>query len=66
MRCWQCGVEPMEVYETTTFFDPKPTYAPGRWPKGDHEHAEHPPSPGQLEQAGHEALSRLQREGWSP
>ena len=59
MRCWQCGVEPLEVFETTTLLDAQPTYIAGRWPPGDHEHAERPPTPGQLEQAGHEALSRI-------
>lgn len=59
MRCWQCGVEPLEVYETTTFGETRPSYLPGRWPAGDHEHAERPPTPGELEQAGHEALMRI-------
>jgi hypothetical protein len=61
MRCWQCGVEPLETYEITTLNDAQPRYVPGRWPPGDHAHAEQPPTPGQLEQAGHEALMRIHR-----
>jgi hypothetical protein len=36
----------------------------GRWPASTdgHQHAEVPPTPGQLEQAGHEALMRIRRE----
>lgn len=62
MKCWQCGVEPLGTYEVTTFADVEPRYIAGRWPAGDHEHAEQAPTPGQLEQAGHEALSRIRRE----
>lgn len=59
VRCWLCGVEPLEVFETTTWGDAQPTYIAGRWPAGDHEHAVDPPTPGQLEQAGHAALMRI-------
>ena len=59
MRCWLCGVEPLETYDVTTFSDPQRRYIPGRWPPGDHDHAAEPPTPGQLEQAGHEALTRI-------
>jgi hypothetical protein len=59
ITCWQCGVEPLTVHETTTLSDPQPTYIAGRWPDGDHAHAERAPSPGELEQAGHEALMRI-------
>lgn len=59
LRCWQCGVEPYEVYETTTFSDPQPTYAAGRWPPGDHEHAVTPPSPSELLERGDRAAARI-------
>lgn len=59
MRCWQCGIESLEVFETTTLSDLQPTYIEGRWPAGDHEHAERPPTPTELEHAGHEALMRI-------
>jgi hypothetical protein len=66
VRCWQCGVEPEALYETTTLSDPAPTYL-ANWPRvGDHEHAEQPPTPGQLEQAGHEALMRIRKQASSP
>jgi hypothetical protein len=59
MRCWWCGVEPWDLHEITTMSDRGPRYLYG-WPTGgDHEHAEHKPTPGQLEQAGHEALMRI-------
>lgn len=56
MNCWQCGVEPLEVHETTALGEAQPRCIAGRWPAGDHEHAERPPTPGELEQAGHKAL----------
>ena len=62
MRCWLCGVEPDGIVETTRLGDAQPTYMPGRWPPGDHEHAVQAPTPGQLEQAGHEALMRIRQQ----
>lgn len=59
MRCWQCGAEPELVVETTTFGDPERTYAAGRWPPGDHEHAIAPPTPGELEDRSHRTLMRI-------
>jgi hypothetical protein len=65
VRCWWCGIEP-ELVEITSLQSAEPEYVVGKWPMpgGDHQHAERPPTPGQLEQAGHEALMRIQREGW--
>ena len=59
MRCWLCGVEPLETIDVTALGEAQPRYLPGRWPPGDHEHAVEAPTPGQLEQAGHESLSRI-------
>lgn len=59
LRCWQCGARPDEVFEVTSLADPEPQYLPGRWPDGDHEHAVHPPTPGELEAAGSAALARI-------
>jgi hypothetical protein len=61
VRCWQCGVEPLSIVDTTTLGSPFATYTPGRWPPSidGHEHAETPPTPGQLEQAGHAALMKI-------
>lgn len=56
MKCWICGVEPLEVYETTALGSAQPTFIPGRWPEGDHVHAERPPTPAELEAAGDRAL----------
>jgi len=60
MKCWLCGAEPALV-EVTTPIDTQRRYLPGRWPPAldGHTHAERPPTPGELEQAGHEALSRI-------
>lgn len=59
MRCWLCGAEPRQIFEVTGLGDRMPRFLPGMWPPGDHEHAVEPPTPGQLEQAGHEALMRI-------
>lgn len=66
MRCWLCGAE-LELVDVSTPADAQPRYIPGRWPAADegHQHAVRPPTPGELEQAGHEALSRIQREAWT-
>lgn len=61
MRCWWCGVEPEALHDITSIGDPEPQYLP-TWPRGgDHEHAEQQPTPGQMEQAGHETLMRIRR-----
>lgn len=63
MRCWICGAEP-EMVNIQRLEDPQPVLIPGRWPAAEdgHRHAERPPTPGQLEQAGHEALMRIMSE----
>ena len=61
VRCWLCGIEPLEVYDVSTVNDARPRFIAGRWPAGDHEHAERAPTPGELEQAGHEVLMRIRR-----
>lgn len=60
VRCWWCGVEPDSLIDITRLDQAEPAYIPN-WPPSttDHAHAEHPPTPGQLEQAGHEALMRV-------
>jgi hypothetical protein len=62
VHCWWCGIEP-ELVEITDLSSAEPRYVPGCWPTpgGDHAHAVDPPTPGQLEQAGHEALMRIMR-----
>jgi hypothetical protein len=64
MKCWQCGVEPDDVHEITTLGDAEPQYIAGRWPSGDHEHAEVPPTPAALAAGGDAALARVLAE-WS-
>jgi hypothetical protein len=56
--CWRCGVEPDDVVELVQFGGEKLRVIPN-WPPGDHPHAERPPSPAQLEQAGHVSLMRI-------
>ena len=64
MRCWLCGAEPLETFEVSTLSDAQPRYVPGRWPAAEdgHTHAVRQPTPGELEQAGHDALMRIIRE----
>lgn len=61
VRCWLCGVKPLHEIDTTMLGSPFQTTTSGRWPPSTdgHDHAEVPPTPGQLEQAGHEALMRI-------
>jgi hypothetical protein len=59
VRCWLCGVVPLSEIDTSTLGSAFSTSVAGRWPAGDHEHAERPPTPAELEQAGHEALIRI-------
>jgi hypothetical protein len=60
VRCWQCGVEPLEVHDITTFGDlPDRKYLPSRWPPGDHEHAVQPPTPGELAEQGDRVAARI-------
>jgi hypothetical protein len=57
--CWWCGAE-AEVFELQAFGGRVDRFL-GAWPPAtDHEHAERPPTPGELQQAGHEALTRIQ------
>jgi hypothetical protein len=59
LRCWLCGVEPERLIDVTTLGSPEPQYLP-QWPRGDdHQHAATAPTPGELEQAGHDALMRI-------
>lgn len=55
-------MEPAALYEVTTLCDPVPRYLPSWPPATDHEHAVRPPTPGELEQAGHEALIKIMGE----
>jgi hypothetical protein len=63
VRCWWCGTEPDSLINVTRYDQAEPEYLPN-WPAAtDHHHAERPPTPGQLEQAGHEALMRIRHAG---
>lgn len=55
------------MVDVSTALDTQPRYMPGQWPAAEdgHQHAVWPPTPGELEQAGHEALSRIRREAWT-
>jgi hypothetical protein len=63
VHCWWCGVEPDSLMEITRFGLAEQEYLPNWPPATDHQHAERPPMPGQLEQAGHEALMRIRHAG---
>lgn len=60
MRCWWCGVEPSGVIDITRFGDVEPRTFPV-WPAGDHDHAEKPPTPGELLAAGAKRFDRIMR-----
>lgn len=64
MKCWLCGVEPLLEIDTTALNSPFNTKTAGRWPPATdgHQHAEQPPTPAQLEQAGHDTLMRIIRD----
>ena len=64
MRCWLCGVKPLHEIDTSALNSAFSTTAPGRWPPSTdgHTHAERPPTPAELEQAGHAALQRIRNE----
>ncbi len=56
--CWWCGAEADDVVQVHQFG--RPVRAIPNWPFAtDHQHAEDPPSPAQLERAGHAALMRI-------
>ncbi len=59
--CWQCGVEPVEMYDITTFSDPEPVYLPQWPPPTGHEHATVPPTPTALLAAADAARDRMLR-----
>ena len=58
--CWVCGAVP-ELYDARTFGSAGPEYIAGTWPvpASDHLHVNNPPTPEQLEAAGHAALRRI-------
>jgi len=58
MRCWWCGVEPDDVLEDTRLGDAERRYLPV-WPSGDHDHAERPPTPGEMLEAGARRFDRI-------
>jgi hypothetical protein len=60
VRCWWCGVEPDDVLEITTLGDETRRYLPV-WPPGDHDHAESPPTPGELLERGAWRFDRIMR-----
>lgn len=66
MRCWLCDAEPVRLLEITTLGEREPRYMP-LWPRSDdHAHADRPPTPSELEQAGHEALMRIRGDALRP
>jgi hypothetical protein len=60
MNCWQCGVAPNTLVDTSALSSGFETrMMPGRWPPGDHEHAIQPPAAAELLQSGHATLERI-------
>lgn len=58
ITCWWCGIEPEQLFEITQLNEAQRRYLPN-WPAGDHEHAENPPTPYELLDAGHRTLMRM-------
>jgi hypothetical protein len=59
MKCYLCGAEP-DMVEVSTLDSAEPKFIPGHWPVAeDHVHALAPPTPAELERAGHEALRNI-------
>lgn len=61
LRCWQCGVEPLDVIESRRL-NGTVDVLPGQWPPGDHQHAVEPPTPGQLLAEGAAITDRIMKE----
>lgn len=48
MKCWWCGVEPVEVHEVRVIEQADPVRLIPEWPRGDHPHSERPPTADEL------------------
>ena len=58
MRCWWCGVEPVEVYDVHVMERAEPVRQIPHWPGGDHAHSEHPPTADEMADAAQRLLSQ--------
>jgi hypothetical protein len=62
MRCWLCGVEPLdvEVYDVSTLESAQPIrqVIHARWPAGDHTHSEAPPTADELASEAYRLLNQ--------
>lgn len=60
MRCWLCGVEPVEIVTINLPGTFRPmAQEPVHWPSGDHEHSLAPPSYSAWLAAPEEVRSRI-------
>jgi hypothetical protein len=59
LRCWQCGIEPDDVFVIRRLCG-SVDYIPD-WPSGDHKHAVRAPTPDELVTDGRVALDTVQR-----
>lgn len=59
MKCWWCGIEPDGEYEVMSMESDQAVARIAKWPPGDHEHSEFPPSVGQLAEQGSAALMKI-------
>jgi hypothetical protein len=57
IRCWHCGVQPEDLDEVRSP-EGSVRFVP-QWPVGDHEHAERPPTPEGLHDAGSATFLRI-------
>lgn len=59
LTCWWCGESPLAVHEVVSMESVNPIAIVQWCSPADHEHALTPPTPEQMEQAGHDALMRI-------
>lgn len=65
MRCWSCGTEPEDTYKVESMENSHAVATIVRWPDAtDHLHAERPPTPEELAEAGAQARLRIE-EQWT-
>lgn len=60
LRCWKCGVEPLDVIDVSTLGQlPGTSLIPAGWPSADHNHEVTPPTPADLAARGDRSLARI-------
>lgn len=58
MKCWWCGVEPIEVFDIHVMDQAGVVRQVPHWPDGDHPHSEHHPTADRLAEDAYALLVR--------